>query len=85
MGFDELKNIRNTIQTSQGFDYSFSFKTGFDPVIASAVQSVKKTTFKLSVPAYLQQHTLSCELASLKMTLAYKGIKKSEQFNFIDD
>ncbi|MBI2103765.1 C39 family peptidase [Candidatus Woesebacteria bacterium] len=75
----ELKNIKNTLQTSQGFDYSFSFKTKSDLVMAKAIETLKKETFKLPVPVYLQQHTLSCELASLKMTLAYKGIMKSEE------
>jgi uncharacterized protein YvpB len=75
----QLKNIKNTLRTSKGFDYLFSFKTREDPIITKAVQTLKKTTIKLPVPVYLQQHTLSCELASLKMALAYKGIMKSEE------
>lgn len=37
-----------------------------------------QTTFKLPVPAYLQQYSLSCELASLRMALAFRGIFVSE-------
>ncbi len=33
---------------------------------------------KLNVPVHLQEHALSCEVASLKMALGYRGINVSE-------
>ncbi|MEK7525277.1 MAG: Ig-like domain-containing protein, partial [Patescibacteria group bacterium] len=44
-------------------------------IIFSTVQSV----FKLPVPIYLQQHPLSCELAALRMALAFRQIAKTEE------
>lgn len=85
IGFDSsvsytvrLTGIENTLATSKPSDLVFSFKTRANAVVAQALNTVKSQTVKLSVPVYLQQHTLSCEVASLKMTLAYKGITKSE-------
>lgn len=46
-------------------DYTISFAT---------VQN----SFRLPVPAYLQQYPLSCETASLRMALAYRNIKVTE-------
>lgn len=46
-------------------DYTINFAT---------VQS----SFKLPVPAYLQQYSLSCEAASLRMALAYRNIMVAE-------
>ncbi len=37
-----------------------------------------KPAIKLAVPYHHQQHTLSCEVASLMMALNYKGIKVTE-------
>jgi len=34
--------------------------------------------FKLSVPAFLQRYTLSCEAAALRMILAFRGIDENE-------
>lgn len=86
LGFDsgteykvKLANISDTIRVGKKYDYEFSFKTKVAPPKETAVfKKVKSETVKLNVPAYLQEHTLSCELSSLKMTLAYKGIAKSE-------
>ena len=44
-------------------------------IVFSTVQSV----FKLPVPIYLQQHPLSCELAALRMVLAFRQIEKTEE------
>jgi len=41
--------------------------------------TTSQSTFKLPVPAYLQQHSLSCEVASLRMALAFRGIAVSEE------
>lgn len=73
-----LSGIENTLQTTKPYSYEFSFSTKANPVVAKAVQKIENQTKKLAVPAYLQQHTLSCEVSSLRMALAYKGINKSE-------
>jgi uncharacterized protein YvpB len=47
----------------------------FEPqVLAASVNS----GYKLAVPFHRQQHALSCEVATLKMALNYKGVKVSE-------
>lgn len=74
----KLINIKNSLQTTKPYDFEVSFQTKPDAVITQAITKQESETFKLSVPAYIQQHTLSCEVASLRMTLAYKGITKSE-------
>lgn len=73
-----LEGIENTLQTSSAGSYQFSFNTRDNPVIAKAMAKVQSQTVKLPVPSYLQQHTLSCEVSSLRMALAYKGVTKSE-------
>lgn len=74
----ELSGIENTAGTTKPYSYGFSFSTRSNPVISQAVQKFVSQTVKLPVPSYLQQHTLSCEVSSLRMALAYKGITKSE-------
>ncbi len=74
----KLTGIENTLGTSKPYDFEFSFKTKTNALIAQATAKTENLTFKLPVPVYLQQHTLSCELASLRMALDYKGITKSE-------
>lgn len=74
----KLANITNTLGVSSTYDFNYSFTTKKDPVAAKQVIEEKKATVKLSVPVYLQQHTLSCEIASLRMALAYIGVQKSE-------
>lgn len=72
----KISNIENTIQKSKSYDYQFSFTTEKTATLVTATP--KPNAVKLQVPAYLQQHTLSCEVASLRMALAYKGISKTE-------
>jgi uncharacterized protein YvpB len=74
----KIAGIQNTIQTSKPYDLEISFRTENVPQVAVAISAVQRQTSKLAVPAYLQKYTLSCELASLRMALAYKGIEKSE-------
>ena len=74
----KIANIQNTIQKSSPYDFELTFKTKNLPVVAQALANIQNQTFKLNVPSYLQQHTLSCEVASLRMALAYKGVIKSE-------
>jgi uncharacterized protein YvpB len=72
----------------------FIFSTKYKVTIASGVKSIRgldanknfemsfttqEQTVKLAVPAYLQQHALSCEIAALRMALAYKGHLLSEE------
>ncbi|HKB88687.1 MAG TPA: C39 family peptidase [Patescibacteria group bacterium] len=74
----KLTNITNSLRTSKPYNFEFSFKTKPNPEVKKEIEKEEAKTFKLSVPSYIQQHTLSCEVASLRMTLAYKGITKSE-------
>lgn len=75
-------------------DSLLTFNTIYKVAIAAGVKSVngldstesftakfttQQQTVKLGVPAYLQQHSLSCELAALKMVLAFRGINISEE------
>lgn len=75
----KIVGIENVIGTSKSPDFTFSFRTkDAAPSEVAALKTIQSETVKLNVPAYLQQHTLSCEVSSLRMTLAYKGITKSE-------
>lgn len=75
----KIANIENVLKLFKSGDLEFSFKTkDAPPVEVNALTIIQKQTVKLSVPAYLQQHTLSCEVASLRMALAYKGVVKTE-------
>lgn len=62
--------LKSGIQSTQGLDSKKEFATTF---------TTQEGTFRLPVPIYLQQHTLSCELASLRMALAYKNVHVSEE------
>lgn len=62
--------IASGVKTVFGLDSNKNFETSF---------TTQEQTVKLAVPIYLQQHTLSCEIASLRMALAYKGKKLSEE------
>lgn len=57
------------VQSVKGIESDQGFVAAF---------STTQSTYKLSVPAYLQQHSLSCEAASLRMALAYRGIAVTE-------
>jgi uncharacterized protein YvpB len=74
----KISNIQNVIQKSSPYSLEFAFKTQTMPIVAQALEAIEKQTFKLNVPSYLQQHTLSCEASSLRMALAYRGVIKSE-------
>ncbi len=79
----KIVGIENTIRKSKPYEVQFSFKTQNAQALTAsnsvAAVAPKPQTFKLPVPAYLQQHTLSCEVSSLRMALAYKGISKTEE------
>ena len=45
---------------------------------ASSSFAMQESTTLLNIPVYYQQHNLSCEVASLKMVLAYRGVSVSE-------
>jgi len=75
----KIGNIENVLKLFKSGDFQFSFKTKDAPFPqVEALKIVQSQTVRLAVPAYLQQHTLSCEVASLRMALAYKGVVKSE-------
>jgi len=74
-------------------DIPFSYTTTYKVAIAPGVKSklgldsknefkseftTLSSTAKLAVPPYLQKYTLSCELAALRMALAFRGIAVSE-------
>ena len=78
-----------TFNPSSSFDYQKKYKV----IVASGIKSVygldsnqsfstsfttQSQTVKLGVPMDFQDYPLSCEAASLKMALAYKGIYVSE-------
>lgn len=73
---------------------SFSYSTAYTVTVAQGVKSAEgldsnsifssifttqDTTHKLSVPAFLQQHALSCEVAALRMALAFRGVDVTEE------
>ncbi|OGD70080.1 hypothetical protein A3A84_00990 [Candidatus Collierbacteria bacterium RIFCSPLOWO2_01_FULL_50_23] len=60
-----VAGIKSTDGMNSNKDYNFSFDTDAETTI-------------LTVPLYLQQHSLSCEVASLRMALAYRQVMKSE-------
>lgn len=75
----KISNIKNALQTSKSDDLVLSFTTKAAPRTATqTLTTIQSETVKLPVPSYLQQHTLSCEVASLRMALAYRGVTKSE-------
>ncbi len=45
----------------------------------SASFTTSANSFKLDAPAFLQMHALSCEVATLRMALAYRGISVTEE------
>lgn len=61
--------IGEGIKSIYGLDSIQTFTSSF---------KTQSQVFKLSVPVYLQQHPLSCEVSALRMTLAYKGVQKTE-------
>ncbi|HKC04847.1 MAG TPA: C39 family peptidase [Patescibacteria group bacterium] len=75
----KISNIKNVFQIGKPGNLTFSFKTkDAPPAETKALKVIQSETVKLAVPAYLQQHTLSCEVSSLRMALAYKGVNKTE-------
>ena len=76
-----------TPKTYLDFDtrYTISMLSGVENLSGSLLRSSYNASFftqekstKLSVPFYLQQYTLSCEAAALRMALAYRGVTASE-------
>lgn len=63
-------SLSQGIKSRFGQDSTDSYQADF---------TTQAETRKLGVPAYLQQHALSCEVASLRMALAYRGIQVSEE------
>lgn len=81
-----LKNIENVLRIGKSQDYSFTISTPQikQPETASAkqepkVQTAVEQTVLLPVPAYLQQHTLSCEVSALRMALDFFKFNVSEE------
>lgn len=77
----QLGTISNTSGLSPSVTQTYRFRTSKQPQsLTAALATVVKTepVTKLGVPAYLQQHALSCELSSLRMALAYRGNTVSE-------
>lgn len=65
-----------TIRVSQGIK-SISGLDSLDEFSSSF--TTQESISKLEVPVYLQKYALSCEAASLRMLLAYRGINVSEK------
>lgn len=75
----EDKSIVERTNPTLVYDVTFP-KLVVRPIVANTEikwEEVKKTT-KLDVPAYLQKYTLSCEIASLRMALNFRGANVSE-------
>jgi uncharacterized protein YvpB len=70
----ELGSIKSFFNAGLAGNYSFSFKPGI--ALAAAVPNQKITLIDIA-PAW-QKYKLSCEAASLKMALSYKGVDVSE-------
>jgi len=76
-----------TPKTYLDFDthYTFSVSTGVMNFKGNLLNNSYNATFttqakstKLTVPSYLQQYSLSCEAATLRMALAYRGVATTE-------
>ncbi len=66
--------------------YNLSLASGIKGLSGPASKSNLTYSFtthdevvKLAVPAFLQQHALSCELSALRMALAFRGVNVSEE------
>jgi uncharacterized protein YvpB len=65
--------------------YTVTIASGVKAIRGRSLQNVFKSTFttqnattKLAVPIYLQKYTLSCEIASLRMALNFRGLTTTE-------
>lgn len=84
-----LENIQNVSGVGETTFSEFHFSTERGEVLIpnnqvtqtdkNDLENIINRTIKLDVPAYLQQHALSCEVASLRMALAYRGINETEE------
>ena len=74
-----LNKIQNASKRGEAFDLEFSFRLSSSVLGQESKKVIVAPTVKLAVPAYLQQHTLSCEVATLRMALAFRGITVSEE------
>lgn len=70
---------------SHDTNYIVTFSPGIKSIDGQDSQETLKSSFftesyvfKLNVPAFLQRYTLSCEAATLRMILAFRGIDESE-------
>lgn len=66
-------------QPAQPLQPSTQYTMAVSDLGYEAVFTTRENVVRLAVPAYLQQHTLSCEVSALRMTLAYRGIETSEE------
>jgi uncharacterized protein YvpB len=80
-----LENIINPLGFGLAGKFSFSFKTqaifserNFSQKNEREVEQSKPQITLLNIPIDWQDYPLSCEAASLKMALAYKGVYVSE-------
>lgn len=75
----EDKSVVEETTSNLVYDVSFPKKVVRPIVKNTEVKWLEvKSTTKLDVPAYLQKYTLSCEIASLRMALNFKGTNLSE-------
>ena len=80
-------------QTMEFIPSGLSFSTRYTFFVASGVKgslgrestngyaatfTTRSPVTKLDVPSYLQKYALSCEVAGLRMVLAYRGVEVSE-------
>ena len=74
-----INKILNTSKSGIPYDFEFSFRLPTSVLGQESKKVLVAPTIRLAVPAYLQQHTLSCEVASLRMVLAFRSITVSEE------
>jgi uncharacterized protein YvpB len=71
---------------SKDTTYQFGVSAGVESLIGLPLEGGVSNTFQteetvtlLAIPVYYQRYVLSCEVASLKMALGYKGVAVSEE------
>ena len=57
--------------------------TGISSVFAESINTKNYKDINLKIPAYKQQYANSCEASTLRMALAYKGIKISNDVSLL--
>ena len=77
--FSPAKPFENTTLYTVNIDSGVRAVSGLSSLETYKAEfSTQNFVTKLSVPAFLQKYTLSCEIAALRMALNFKGVNVSE-------